>query len=87
MFGKTAKPKPAPKPVHQVVGHLAADALLGHLTMDVSTGYGLVATFKKYNGDTAEQAQALNAFADHLVAVHPAVAARLVDLLAERVGR
>lgn len=86
MFGKS-KPKPVPKPVHQVVGHLAADALLGQLTMDLGTGMTLVTTFKQYNSDTAEQAQALSAFADHLVAVHPAVAARLVDLLAERVGR
>lgn len=86
MFGKSKK-TPLPPPSHETVAKLAVDALLGSLTMDLSTGYALVSLFKKYNADEAAQALALRAFADQLSALHPRAAGQLVDMLAERVGK
>lgn len=69
------------------VGKLAADALRGSLTMTMGDGLRLVKTFAAYNRDPALRLLAVRQFADLLAREAPDVASRLVDALAERVGR
>ncbi len=82
MFG--TKPKTVP-PSH-TVGTLAADALLGQLTMNLNTGMQLVKTFAAFNA-AGKTDDALTAFAARLVDQDEVMAGKLVDLLAAKVGR
>lgn len=85
MFGRS-KAAPTQTPAHAVAA-LAAEALLGTLQMDVSKGYALAKVFGKYKADVTAQADAVVDFANQLAAENPGLAARLVDALAEKVGR
>lgn len=85
MFGK-AKPKAPVVTAAASVGGLAADALMGSLTMDFSTGYALVKTFAAYNANPNKD-DALSVFCDTLMKHDPMLAGRLVDALAARIGR
>lgn len=85
MFGKTKPKAPAMTPA-QSVGTLAAEALMGSLTMDFSTGYALVGTFAKYNA-APDKSEALKLFVSALYQHDPMLAGQLVDALAEKIGR
>lgn len=69
------------------IASLAADALLGTLTMSVGEGWALRDVFKRYGANPAQRAVALDALARELTTRAPDVAAKLCDALAAHVGR
>lgn len=80
------KQSPASTDTERIAG-LAADALLGSLSLSVGEGFALREVFKRYGANPAQRAVALDALARELSSRAPDVAAKLCDALAAQVGR
>lgn len=71
----------------QKIAMLAADAILGTLNLGFSDGLKLKGLYARYTADPGLRDRTVAALADELCARAPALAGKLCDAIAAKVGR